>query len=150
MSECGVASALNGAQEKGRKKKRKLADPPADSLTEFPRYELDPLNFQNPLSENEDAMNQIVECGYSDDAVLKAISGSRLYCGGNDLVSNIFNDTLSFLKSGKKVSGLRDYLFEDLQQLVAYTLVEKISLIMEVRRSLSTVEAVWRLLEGDD
>lgn len=55
MSECGVASALNGAQEKGRKKKRKLADPPADSLTEFPRYELDPLNFQNPLSENEES-----------------------------------------------------------------------------------------------
>ncbi|KAF8115438.1 hypothetical protein N665_0027s0052 [Sinapis alba] len=192
MNECGVASALNGGkvgasasppQEKGRKNKRKLADssPQIDSLTEFPRYELHSLNFQNPLCENDSeaevsesfgwddpfacyleellssnlltlfrsAMNQIMDCGYSEDVVLKAISGSRLYCGGNDLVSSIVNDTLSFLKSGKKVSGLREYVFEDLQQLVAYTLVEKISLVREVRPSLSTVEAMWRLLMCD-
>ncbi|KAJ0243238.1 putative E3 ubiquitin-protein ligase RF298 [Hirschfeldia incana] len=188
MNECGVTSALNGgkvggAQEKGRKNKRKLADPsltPTDSLTEFPRYELHPLNFQIPLCENDSedeesesdddpfacylqellssnlltlfrsAMNQIVDCGYSEDVALKAISGSsRLYCGGNYLVSDIVNDTLSFLKSGKKVSGLRDYVFEDLQQLVAYTLVEKISLVRKVRPSLSTVEAMWRLLMCD-
>ncbi|CAN6969817.1 hypothetical protein IGI04_033053 [Brassica rapa subsp. trilocularis] len=146
------------------------------SLTEFPPYELvHSLKFQTPLSEESEslgwddpfachleelltsnlmalfrnAMDQIVACGYREDVVLKAISGSRLYCGGNDLVSNIVNDTLSFLKSGKKVSGLRDYLFEDLQQLVAYTLVEKISLVKEVRPSVSTVEAMWRLLMCD-
>ncbi|ESQ37980.1 hypothetical protein EUTSA_v10028432mg [Eutrema salsugineum] len=196
MNEC--IADLNGGklgtwsvsptQEKGRKNKRKLADPSqqnAASLTEFPRYELHSLRSQNPLCENDSivqmkaeeseslgwddpfachleqllssnlltlfrsAMNQIVECGYREDVVLKAISGSRLYCGGNDLVSNIVNDTLSFLKSGKKVSGLRDYVFEDLQQLVEYTLVEKISLVREVRPSLSIVEAMWRLLMCD-
>ncbi|XP_013612308.1 PREDICTED: putative E3 ubiquitin-protein ligase RF298 isoform X1 [Brassica oleracea var. oleracea] len=166
-------------QGKGRKNKRKLADSPqplTDSLTEFPPYELvHSLKFQTPLSEESEslgwddpfacyleelltsnlmalfrnAMDQIVACGYREDVVLKAISGSRLYCGGNDLVSNIVNDTLSFLKSGKKVSGLRDCLFEDLQQLVAYTLVEKISLVKEVRPSVSTVEAMWRLLMCD-
>nr|VDD27851.1 unnamed protein product [Brassica oleracea] len=166
-------------QGKGRKNKRKLADSPqplTDSLTEFPPYELvHSLKFQTPLSEESEslgwddpfacyleelltsnlmalfrnAMDQIVACGYREDVVLKAISGSRLYCGGNDLVSNIVNDTLSFLKSGKKVSGLRDYLFEDLQQLVAYTLIEKISLVKEVRPSVSTVEAMWRLLMCD-
>lgn len=195
MNECGVlnggkvgTSSVSPPQEKGRKNKRKLADPSqqnAASLTEFPRYELHSFTSQNPLSVNDSigqmkaeesesvgwedpfacyleellssnlltlfrsAMNQIVDCGYSEDVVLKAISGSRLYCGGNDLVSNIVNDTLSFLKSGKKVSGLRDYVFEDLQQLVAYTLVEKISLVREVRPSLSTVEAMWRLLMCD-
>ncbi|KAJ0265027.1 putative E3 ubiquitin-protein ligase RF298 [Hirschfeldia incana] len=193
MNECiVVASSLNGSnklgvsssptqpQGKGRKNKRKLADPSQPiitdaSLTEFPPYELHSLKFQNPLSENDaeewdddpfacyleellssnlmalfrNAMDQIVSCGYREDVVLKAISGSRLYCGGNDLVSNIVNDTLSFLKSGKKVSGLRDYVFEDLQQLVAYTLVEKISLVKEVRPSVSTVEAMWRLLMCD-
>ncbi|KAL0700655.1 hypothetical protein Bca4012_056777 [Brassica carinata] len=95
------------------------------------------------------AMDQIVACGYREDVVLKAISGSRLCCRGNDLVSNIVNDTLSFLKNGKKVSGLRDYVFEDLQQLVVYTLVEKISLVKEVRPLVSTVEAMWRLLMCD-
>uniref|UniRef100_A0A1J3EDG3 RING-type domain-containing protein n=1 Tax=Noccaea caerulescens TaxID=107243 RepID=A0A1J3EDG3_NOCCA len=195
MNECGALNGGNGKvgtssvsppQEKGRKNKRKLADPSqqnaASSLTEFPRYELHSLKFQNPLSENDStkaeesdsvgwddpfacqleellssnllnlfrsAMNQVVDCGYREDVVLKAISGSRLYCGGNDLVSNIVNDTLSFLKNGKKVSGLRDYVFEDLQQLVAYTLVEKISLVREVRPSLSPVEAMWRLLMCD-
>lgn len=196
MNECGGLNGGNGKvgtssvsppQEKGRKNKRKLADPSqqnaaASSLTEFPRYELHSLKFQNPLSENDStkaeesdslgwddpfacqleellssnllnlfrsAMNQIVDCGYREDVVLKAISGSRLYCGGNDLVANIVNDTLSFLKNGKKASGLRDYVFEDLQQLVAYTLVEKISLVREVRPSLSPVEAMWRLLMCD-
>ncbi|KAJ4876539.1 putative E3 ubiquitin-protein ligase RF298 [Raphanus sativus] len=198
MNECVVVASpsLNGSnkvgvspppqqpQGKGRKNKRKLADPSqpiitdAASLTEFPPYELHSLKFQNPLSENSqdseslgwddpfacyleellssnlmalfrNAMDQVVACGYREDVVLKAISGSRLYCGGNDLVSNIVNDTLSFLKSGKKVSGLRDYVFEDLQQLVAYTLVEKISLVKEVRPSVSTVEAMWRLLMCD-
>ncbi|CAH2071856.1 unnamed protein product [Thlaspi arvense] len=189
MNVCGAVnggrvgtSSVSPPQEKGRKNKRKLADPSqhnaAASLTEFPRYELHSLKSQNPLCEKAEesgsvgwddpfachleellssnllalfrsAMKQIVDCGYSEDVVLKAISGSRLYCGGNDLVSNIVNDTLSFLKSGKKVSGLRDYVFEDLQQLVAYTLVEKISLVREVRPSLSTVEAMWRLLMCD-
>ncbi|XP_010430617.1 PREDICTED: putative E3 ubiquitin-protein ligase RF298 isoform X2 [Camelina sativa] len=197
MNECGVlnggkvvtSSVSSPPQEKGRKNKRKLADPSpqqtAGSLTEFPRYELHSLKSQNSLCENDsngqlkveeseslgwddpfacqleqllssnlhnlfrNAMNQIMDCGYSEDVVLKAISSSRLYCGGNDLVSNIVNDTLSFLKSGKKVAGSRDYVFEDLQQLVAYTLVEKISLVREVRPSLSTVEAMWRLLMCD-
>ncbi|KAL0712636.1 hypothetical protein Bca4012_019614 [Brassica carinata] len=179
VAKVGVSSPQQQPQGKGRKNKRKLADPShqpiADaSLTEFPPYELfHSLKFQNPLSENAEewddpfachleellssnlmalfrnAMDQIVACGYREDNVLKAISGSRLYCGGNDLVSNIVNDTLSFLKSGKKVSGLRDYVFEDLQQLVAYTLVEKISLVKEVRPSVSTVEAMWRLLMCD-
>ncbi|KAL1209332.1 putative E3 ubiquitin-protein ligase [Cardamine amara subsp. amara] len=195
MNECGAfnggkvgTSSVSPPQEKGRKNKRKLADPSqqnAASLTEFPRHELRSLKSQSPFCENDSngqlkveesdslgwddpfacqleellssnllalfrsAMNQIVDCGYSEDVVLKAISGSRLYCGGNDLVSNIVNDTLSFLKSGKKVTGSRDYVFEDLQQLVAYTLVEKISLVREVRPSLSTVEAMWRLLMCD-
>ncbi|EOA22018.1 hypothetical protein CARUB_v10002541mg [Capsella rubella] len=195
MNECAAlnggkvgTSSVSPPQEKGRKNKRKLADPSpltAGSLTEFPRYELHSLKSQNPLCDNNSngqlkaeesessgwddpfacqleellssnllnlfrsAMNQIMDCGYSEDVVLKAISSSRLYCGGNDLVSNIVNDTLSFLKSGKKVAGSRDYVFEDLQQLVAYTLVEKISLVREVRPSLSTVEAMWRLLMCD-
>ncbi|KAL0701137.1 hypothetical protein Bca4012_057259 [Brassica carinata] len=177
-NKVGVLSSATQPQGKGRKNKRKLADPSQPiitdaSLTEFPPYELHSLKFQNLLSENTEewddpfacyleeilssnlmalfrnAMDQIVACGYREDVVLKAISGSRLYCGGNDLVSNIVNDTLSFLKNGKKVSGLRDYVFEDLQQLVAYTLVEKISLVKEVRPLVSTVEAMWRLLMCD-
>jgi hypothetical protein len=184
----GTSSSVSPPQDKGRKNKRKLADPSpqnAASLTEFPRYELHSFKSQSPLCENDSngqlkaeesdsvgwddpfachlegllssnlltlfrsAMNQIMDCGYSEDVVLKAISSSRFYCGGTDLVSNIVNDTLSFLKSGKKVAGSRDYVFEDLQQLVAYSLVEKISLVREVRPSLSTDEAMWRLLICD-
>ncbi|XP_006306728.2 putative E3 ubiquitin-protein ligase RF4 [Capsella rubella] len=179
-------------QEKGRKNKRKLADPSqpsAASLTEFPPYELPLLKSQNPLGGNDsvgkvsdqlqleesepvewddpfachleellssnlltlflNAMKQLIDLGYTDDDVMKAISGSRLYCGGNDLVSNIVNNTLSVLKNGNEGAGLRDYVFEDLQQLVAYTLIEMISLVKEVRPSLSTVEAMWRLLMCD-
>ncbi|KAF8111758.1 hypothetical protein N665_0073s0110 [Sinapis alba] len=166
-------------QDKGRNNKRKLADPSQDkvdsSLTEFPRYELqdhlsgkveesftvvewdDPFacRLEELLSSNLlalflNAMKQVIDCGYTDDDVLKAISGSRLYCGGNDLVSNIVSNALNVLKNGSEGGdGSRDYVFEDLQQLVGYTLVEMISLVKEVRPSLSTVEAMWRLLMCD-
>ncbi|KAG2267450.1 hypothetical protein Bca52824_062005 [Brassica carinata] len=134
---------VSSSQDKGRNNKRKLADSSqhkADSLTEFPRYEL-----QDHLSGNEDhltaedfdtvewddpfacrleellssnllalflnAMKQVIDCGYTDDDVLKAISGSRLYCGGNDLLSNIVNNALNVLKNGSEGGdGSRDYV----------------------------------------
>lgn len=192
VNVCGLVSGdltvSSSPQEKGRNNKRKLADSSqhkADSLTEFPRYELqdhlsgnedhhqltveesDTLEWDDPfacrleelLSSNLlalflNAMKQVIDCGYTDDDVLKAISGSRLYCGGNDLLSNIVNNALKVLKNGGQGGGgggdgSRDYVFEDLQQLVGYTLVEMISLVKEVRPSLSTVEAMWRLLMCD-
>ncbi|VVA89824.1 unnamed protein product [Arabis nemorensis] len=200
MNECGALSgdkvemsSVSPPQEKGRKNKRKLADPSQQntaSLTEFPRYESPTLKPQNHLSDNGpigevsnplkveesesvgwddpfachleellssnllalflNAMKQVIDCGvYTDDDILKAMSGSRLYCGGNDLVANIVNNTLSVLKNGNEGAGSRDYVFEDLHQLVSYTLVEMISLVKEVRPSLSTVEAMWRLLMCD-
>ncbi|KAJ0245200.1 putative E3 ubiquitin-protein ligase RF4 [Hirschfeldia incana] len=169
-------------QDKGRNNKRKLADSSQPnkeaSLTEFPRYEsnedhqlkveefddtvvewddpfacrLEELLSSNLLALFLNAMKQVIDCGYPDDDVLKAISGSRLYCGGNDLVSNIVSNALNVLKKGSSEDGgdgSRDYVFEDLQQLVGYTLVEMISLVKEVRPSLSTVEAMWRLLMCD-
>ncbi|CAE5956420.1 unnamed protein product [Arabidopsis arenosa] len=197
MNSCGVnvdkvEAFTVSPQEKGRKNKRKLADPSqpnAASLTEFPPYELPSLKPQNHLSGNGlvgevsnqlqleesesvewddpfacqleellssnlltlflNAMKELIDLGYTDDEVLKAISGSRLYCGGNNLMSNIVNNTLSVLKVGNEGAGSRDYVFEDLQQLVSYTLVEMVSLVKEVRPSLSTVEAMWRLLMCD-
>ncbi|CAH8388369.1 unnamed protein product [Eruca vesicaria subsp. sativa] len=194
MNVCGLIGDKVGdftvsPQEKGRKNKRKLADPSQDkaaSLTEFPRYELQDHLSGNESNEDQlkveesdttiewddpfacyleellssnllalflNAMKQVIDCGYTDDDVLKAISGSRLYCGGSDLVSNIVTSALKVLKGGSEGGGdgdgSRDYVFEDLQQLVGYTLVEMISLVKEVRPSLSTVEAMWRLLMCD-
>ncbi|XP_019059711.1 PREDICTED: putative E3 ubiquitin-protein ligase RF298 [Tarenaya hassleriana] len=202
MNDSGVNGGKVGTfsvshQEKGRKNKRKLADPSQQnaanlpsSLTEFPRYELpspklthtpstdlrllETLSGQPKVEESQSigwddplacqleelllsnlttlfcsAIKQIVDDGYREDVVLKAISSSGLYCGGNDLVSNLVNDTVGFLKSGKEGAGSRDTVFEDLQQLVAYTLVEMTGLVREVRPSLSTVEAMWRLLMCD-
>ncbi|CDY18168.1 BnaC05g01910D [Brassica napus] len=179
MNVCGLSGGdkvgvSSPHQEKGRNNKRKLADPSQDkeaSLTEFPRYEdqlkveesdtiewddpfacrLEELLSSNLLALYLNAMKQVIDCGYTDDDVLKAISGSRLYCGGSDLVSNIVSNALNVLKNGGEGGdgGSRDYVFEDLQQLVGYTLVEMISLVKEVRPSLSTVEAMWRLLMCD-
>ncbi|CAA7039445.1 unnamed protein product [Microthlaspi erraticum] len=110
---------------------------------------LEELLSSNLLTLFLNAMKQLIDCGYTDDDILKAMSGSRLYCGGNELLSNIVDNTLSVLKTGDEGADSRDYVFEDLQQLVSYTLVEMISLVKEVRPSLSTVEAMWRLLMCD-
>ncbi|KAK8565434.1 hypothetical protein V6N13_020541 [Hibiscus sabdariffa] len=115
----------------------------------------DPIACQlaDLLSENmrpifQNAIKRIVECGYEESIAKKAISGRGLYQGGKDLVSNVVNDALASLKKGKGEDISSD-VFEDLQQLVEYTMLEMISVLREVKPSLSIAEAMWWLLMFD-
>ncbi|KAJ0110350.1 hypothetical protein Patl1_01144 [Pistacia atlantica] len=96
-----------------------------------------------------DAIMQIVERGYSEEDAEKSISRHGLYCGGKDLVSNVVDDALAFLNKGKGVYASRDEVFEDLKQLVDYTMLEMINVLREVKPSLSIAEAMWWLLMCD-
>jgi flagellin-like hook-associated protein FlgL len=62
---------------------------------------------------------------------------------------NIVNDTLEFLKGGKDTDASRENEFDNLQLLVEYTMLEMISVLREVRPSLSVAEAMWWLLICD-
>ncbi|KAL6271716.1 hypothetical protein ACE6H2_028627 [Prunus campanulata] len=97
----------------------------------------------------QSAIKQVAECGYSEEVAEKAVSRGGLYIGGKDPLSNIVNDTLEFLNKGKGFDASRDNEFGNLQHLVEYTMLEMISVLREVRPSLSVAEAMWWLLICD-
>lgn len=108
---------------------------------------LEELLLSNLQAVFASAIKQIVELGYSEDEVGKAISGKGLYIEEGDPVSNIVQETINFL-NGKDVIP-RDIVFEDFQHLLHYTMVEMISVLCEVRPSLTVSEAMWLLLIFD-
>ncbi|XP_044503846.1 putative E3 ubiquitin-protein ligase RF298 [Mangifera indica] len=95
-----------------------------------------------------DAIMQIVEHGYSEEDAEKSVSRHGLYSGGKDLVSNVVDDALAFLE-GNGVCASRDEVFENLKQLVDYTVLEMINVLREVKPSFSIAEAMWWLLMCD-
>ncbi|XWS46761.1 hypothetical protein CRYUN_Cryun14cG0095700 [Craigia yunnanensis] len=110
--------------------------------------QLEELLLSNLHTIFRNAIKKIVECGNKEDIAEKAISRRGLYQGGKDLVSNVVNDALASLKKGKE-GDISSHVFEDLQQLVEYTMLEMISVLREVKPSLSIAEAMWWLLMFD-
>ncbi|XP_048441469.1 putative E3 ubiquitin-protein ligase RF298 isoform X2 [Pyrus x bretschneideri] len=94
------------------------------------------------------AIKQVAEHGYSEEVAEKAVLRSGLYIGGKDPLANIVSDTLKFLKKEKDIDASNDQ-FVNLQHLVEYTMLEMISVVREVRLSLSVAEAMWWLLICD-
>jgi hypothetical protein len=111
--------------------------------------QLEKLLFSNLQAVFRSAIKKIVELGYSEEVAEKVVSRGGLYLGGKDPVTNIVNDTLYFLEQGKDVGASRDDMFDDLQQLVEYTMLEIVGVLREVRPSLSAGEAMWLLLICD-
>lgn len=97
----------------------------------------------------KNAIKKIVECGYTEDIAEKAISRHGLYLEGKDTVANIVSHTLDILKEGKQRDTLGDPSFENLDQLVKYTVLEMVSVLREVKPFLSIAEAMWLLLVRD-
>lgn len=93
------------------------------------------------------AIKQIVEFGYSEDVAENAISRKGLYIEEGDPVSNIVHDALNFLNGQDVVT--RDIVFENFEHLLHYTMVEMVSVLREVRPSLTVGEAMWLLLIFD-
>ena len=93
------------------------------------------------------AIKQIVELGYGEEVAHMSISRRALYIEEGDPVSNIVHDTLNVLK-GNDVAGA-DVVFENFQHLLYYTMLEMISVLREVRPSLTAGEAMWLLLTCD-
>ncbi|KAK2965099.1 hypothetical protein RJ640_012573 [Escallonia rubra] len=84
---------------------------------------------------------------------LAAISGSS---GGMDVLSNILQNSLTFLNSGSSGGGgnsgsLEDTepVFVDLRQLEEYSLAGMVCLLQQVKPHLSKGDAMWCLLMSD-
>ena len=96
------------------------------------------------------AVKKIVESGYTKEVAERTILYSILFKGSKDIAFNVVDSALTILKREKGMSiGMKFPVFERLQSLVDYTLLEMICVLREVRPSLSASEAMWRLLISD-
>ncbi|XAR58512.1 hypothetical protein NMG60_11013939 [Bertholletia excelsa] len=94
-------------------------------------------------------IKKITECGYSEQVAEQAILRSGLCYGNKDPVSNIVDNVVVSLQGEKEFDASNHHVFENLDTLVEYTMLEMIHVLREVKPSLSIVEAMWFLLICD-
>ncbi|KAK4482245.1 hypothetical protein RD792_009396 [Penstemon davidsonii] len=112
--------------------------------------QLEELLTNNLFATFHGAVKKIVEYDYTEEAALWAILNSGLFHGSKDAVSNVVDGALALLRREKEFSIESKYsVFEDLQSLVEYTILEMIHVLREVRPDLTIGEAMWCLLMSD-
>ncbi|KAK4408030.1 putative E3 ubiquitin-protein ligase [Sesamum angolense] len=85
------------------------------------------------------AVKKIVESGYTEEVAEWAVLNSSLFHGSKDAVSNVVDSALALLKKEKELNTPKHPVFEGLQCLVDYTLLEMIHVLRESREVLSVV-----------
>ncbi|KAF7144635.1 hypothetical protein RHSIM_Rhsim04G0212500 [Rhododendron simsii] len=113
-------------------------------LTESQPEEL-VLTFEQLGHNFQECYEKIVANGYSEQVVTKAFLRSGIYYGSKDTVSNIVDNTLTFLRNGQEIDLSRERYIEDLQQMEMYILAELVCVLQEVRPFFSTGDAMWCL-----
>ncbi|KAF7120821.1 hypothetical protein RHSIM_Rhsim13G0020900 [Rhododendron simsii] len=112
-------------------------------------YQLEELLSHNLSATFRSAIKKIAEQGYTEDVAKSAILRSGLYYGSKDPVSNIVDGALVFLKREKNYDASTYHIFQDLDNLVEYTILEMLHVLREVKPSLTILEAMWFLLICD-
>ncbi|CAN4112828.1 unnamed protein product [Withania somnifera] len=95
------------------------------------------------------AIKRIMAFGYTEEIALKAVLRSGIFYGCKDIVSNIVENTLAFLRSGQDIESSGEHYFEDLLQMEKYVLAELVCVLREVRPFFSIGDAMWCLLICD-
>ncbi|TKY52581.1 baculoviral IAP repeat-containing protein 2/3 [Spatholobus suberectus] len=109
--------------------------------------QLEELLLSNLQAIFSGALKRVVELGFDEKLVEMSLSRKALYLEEGDPVSNIVCETVKVLKGKDDI--ITDFIFENFQHLLHYTMVEMISVVREVRPSLTVGEAMWVLLICD-
>ncbi|XP_047310988.1 putative E3 ubiquitin-protein ligase RF298 [Impatiens glandulifera] len=115
-------------------------------LTESQLEELVLINLDSMF---KSAIKKIIAFGYNKEVSTKAVLRSGIYYGCKDTVSNIVENTVTFLQNGQVIDPTRDHYFDSLEQMEKYTLAELVCIIREVKPSYSIGNALWCLLICD-
>lgn len=107
------------------------------------------LLFHNLSATFQSAIKRIVECGYNEEIAKWVILRSGLYHGSKDAVSTIVDGALALLSREKELDTSTSLIFEDLNSLVEYTMLEMICVLREVKPDFTVAEAMWCLLICD-
>nr|GLL42624.1 putative E3 ubiquitin-protein ligase RF298 [Ipomoea trifida] len=114
--------------------------------------ELEKLLIPNIKKATLTAMNKIVECGFTEEQAEWAVLNSGSYQGYFDIISNIFTGAWVVLNCSNKDGLGIDFsipLFDGIESLSAYILLEMVCVLKEVKPFLSVAEAMWLLLICD-
>ncbi|XP_030465838.1 putative E3 ubiquitin-protein ligase RF298 [Syzygium oleosum] len=143
-------SSAADASEVGpsRNKEEVGADESAD-WSDLTESQLEELVLSNLDTIFKSAIKKIVACGYTEEVATSAVLRSGLCYGCKDIVSNIVDNTLAYLRNGVEIDPGRDQYFTDLKQLEMYVLAELVCVLQEVRPFFSTGDAMWCLLICD-
>nr|GMD60975.1 putative E3 ubiquitin-protein ligase RF298 isoform X1 [Ipomoea batatas] len=112
--------------------------------------ELEKLLIPNIKKATLTAMKKIVECGFTEEQAEWAVLNSGSYQGYFDIISNIFTGAWVVLTCSNK-DGL-DFsipLFDGIESLASYILLEMVCVLKELKPFLSVAEAMWLLLICD-
>ncbi|XP_047948287.1 putative E3 ubiquitin-protein ligase RF298 [Salvia hispanica] len=151
--DLGLSCAV-GMSEIGLSRPREDIEVSADEFrdadwSDLTESELEELVLSNLDTIFKSAVKKIIASGYSEEVATRAILRSGLWYGCKDIVSNIVENTLGFLRSGQEIDPSKEHYFEDLQQMKKYILAELVCLLREVRPFFSTGDAMWCLLICD-
>ncbi|KAG6429159.1 hypothetical protein SASPL_107201 [Salvia splendens] len=146
VCDCSVDYGSNGVSSLSANDKDKLQGSDWDNPVVCQLEEL-LLNSLKVIFSSE--VKKIIESGYTKEVAEWAILHSSLFNGGKDAVSNVVDSALSILKRDKDISMMKHPVFEGLESLVDYTLLEMICVLREIWPSLSVSEAMWCLLISD-
>nr|GMD60977.1 putative E3 ubiquitin-protein ligase RF298 [Ipomoea batatas] len=92
------------------------------------------------------AIKRITECGCSEEEAEWAVLTSGVYQGYMDLTNNIVNGAFALLEYTNGFDTSIRPLFDDLESLAGYILLEMVSVMKETKPFLSVGEAMWLLL----
>ncbi|KAF3631049.1 putative E3 ubiquitin-protein ligase-like isoform X3 [Capsicum annuum] len=145
---CSVGSSEVGPSESKEEVEtmEECHDADWSDLTES---QLEELVLSNLDTIFKSAIKRIMTFGYSEEIATKAVLRSGICYGCKDIVSNIVENTLAFLRSGLDINSPGDHYFEDLPQMEKYVLAELVCVLLEVRPFFSTGDAMWCLLICD-
>ncbi|XP_030515932.2 putative E3 ubiquitin-protein ligase RF298 isoform X1 [Rhodamnia argentea] len=146
LSSAAVASEVGPSRNKEEVEADEFQDADWNDLTENQLRELVLSNLDTIF---KSAIKKITACGYSEEVATNAVLRSGLCYGCKDVVSNIVDYTLPYLRNGVDIDPGRDQYFTDLKQLETYVLAELVFVLREVRPFFSTGDAMWCLLICD-
>lgn len=90
----------------------------------------------------DEARLELISCGYSSDVVHRAIlSGPDSY-GDMEVLSNIVNNTIARIKSGKELPQV----YNEVRELVEFSIRPMIFSLQQAQPGLTRKEAMWCLL----
>ncbi|KAF5206852.1 Ring type e3 ligase [Thalictrum thalictroides] len=140
------SATLESVQPIVEQESKLLLDADWSDLTET---QLEELCLNNLDLIFRSVIKTIVASGYSEDVATKAVLRLDLSYGCKDTMSNVVDNTLAVLESGRELDASREHIFENLEQLEKYILAEMVCVLREVSPHFNTGDAMWCLLIYD-